>query len=75
MRLLDRFFGPPNRDNFAKMVMDAIHQEGEKRDIVFDQGQFVLSVADENGARLSLDNAYTEYCGAGQADQQKVLQK
>lgn len=73
MGLLDRFFGPPSRDKFAKMMMDAIRQAGEQRPLVYDKDEFRLIVEGPDGQVANLHNAYPEYCDAPPKVRPEVL--
>ena len=73
MGLFDKFFGPPSKDKFAQMVIDAICKAGETGSIVFDPGDFCLRK--ENRQVTSLANAYIEYCAADQQERKNVLKR
>jgi len=42
MGLFDRFLGPPSRDKFARMVMEAVQQAGETAPLRYDPAEFQL---------------------------------
>ncbi len=63
MGLFDRFFGPPDRDQFARMMMDAIQKAGETAPLRYDAEQYRLLLEGEKN-ELNLVNAYNEYCTA-----------
>ena len=73
MGLFDKFFGPPSKDKFAQMVIDAICKAGETGSIVFDPGDFCLRK--ENRQVTCLANAYIEYCAADQQERENVLKR
>ena len=76
MGILDRFSSkPPSQDKFAHMVMDAVRQAGEKRNIAYDREQFRLVVPGEKGTRMFLGNAYQEFCAATKNDRSLLLRK
>src|SRR5437016_3952956 len=64
MGLLDQFSGPPSKDKFAQMVMDAIRQAGEQQPVRYDPDQFQLRQEGEQKGIMNLGNAYNEYCAA-----------
>lgn len=73
MGLLDRFFGPPNRDKFARLVMDGLRQAGEQREIVYDRDRFCLRVDDEQGQTANLVNLYGEFCSVPKPQRELVV--
>lgn len=64
MGLLDRFFGPPSKDAFARMLKKAIEKAGEKDPIHYDAANFLLRAKGEGENTMYLTNAYNEYCAA-----------
>jgi uncharacterized protein YtpQ (UPF0354 family) len=75
MGLLKKLFGPPSKDRFAKLVLAGIRRAGERREIVYDQGEFRLHTTERKGMILNLDNAYPEYCDAPKSARPEVLRK
>lgn len=73
MGLFDRFFGPPSKDQFARMLQDAIQKAGEKDPIRYDAEAFCLHAKGEGENTLHLTNAYHEYCGAAKSQRQTVV--
>jgi len=74
MGFFDRFSSkPPSKDDFAKLVMDRIHQAGEKNKIVYEPEEFRLRGEGKQTAALYLANAYQEYCTAPDDVREKVL--
>ena len=73
MGLYDRFSGPPTKDKFASLVMAGIRQAGEKRQIIYDPVEFRLSVANEKGRIMFLNNGFAEYCAVPKAVRSKTL--
>ena len=66
MGFLDLFFGPPNKDQFAKLYMAALRKAGDTRSMRYDVETFRI-VFEQNGKNLgfsSLTNAYAEYVAA-----------
>jgi hypothetical protein len=63
----------PNRDAFAKQVLDGIRRAGETRNIVYDKEHFRLFAADEPGNIFNLVNIFDEYCAASAEGREKVL--
>ena len=64
---------PPNKDDFAKLMMDRIRQTGEKGKIVYDSEEFCLRGEGKTFAAMFLTNAYKEYCAAPLADRNRVV--
>jgi hypothetical protein len=64
MGFLDKFFGPPTKDKFARMMLDAIRKAGEKAPVRYDAEHFRLYREGEGKNELNLTNAYHEYCAA-----------
>jgi hypothetical protein len=71
--LFARFFGPPSKDKFAKLVMDGIRKAGETGKVLYDPVEFVVHAEDSKGVRLFLGNAYQEYCAVPKANRPKIL--
>ena len=63
----------PTHDDFAKLLMDRIHQAGEKSKLVYDPEEFLLHGEAERTATIFLGNAYQEYCATPQDAHEKVL--
>jgi uncharacterized protein YtpQ (UPF0354 family) len=63
MGLLDRFFGPPTKDKFAKLMMDKLRAVGDTRTATYDQKKFrlLLKGDEENAGVMSLHNLYSEF--------------
>jgi hypothetical protein len=64
MGFLDRFFGQPTKDKFARMMLDAIRKAGEKDPVHYDPESFRLYREGETKNEMNLSNAYREYCAA-----------
>ena len=75
MGFLNKLFGPPSKDKFARMVMDGIRHAGATESIIYDPVEFRLLVAGENGTRHLLSNAYYEYCTVPKQVRPDILQK
>ena len=69
--LLDKFFGPPNKDRFARLLSDAIKQAGETAAIRYDALEFRLVV--EGKRFFNLANIYGEYCATPPAGRRQAL--
>jgi len=70
---LDFLFGPPSRDNFAKLVMAELQQKGKSQTLKYDPEKFMIERADEGFVNLA--NLYHEYCQAPRAQRSKVLDR
>ncbi len=57
-----------SKDDFAKLLMDRIHQAGEKGEIAYDPEEFCLRRKGDLRATMPLGNAYNEYITADDAD-------
>lgn len=73
MGLFDRFFGPPSKDAFARMVKKAIEKAGEKAPIHYDSQRFLLHAKGEGENTLNLTNLYNEYCVVPKAQRAKLV--
>jgi hypothetical protein len=74
MGLRDRFFKPPGKDRFARMLMDAIRQAGQQGSLRYDADEFRLYQEGEGKCVLNLTSAYREYCSLPK-DKRQVLFK
>jgi len=70
---LDFLFGPPSRDNFAKLVMAELQRKGKSQTLKYDAEKFMIERADEGFVNLA--NLYHEYCQAPRAQRSKVLER
>lgn len=75
MGLFDRFFGPPSKDKFAKMVLAGIRRSGETRKVTYDRDQYRLVVEGKEGEMAYLGNAYQEYCAVPKDLRPEILRK
>jgi hypothetical protein len=64
MGFLDKFFGQPTKDKFARLMLDAIRKAGEKDPVRYDPESFRLYREGEAKNEMNLANAYREYCAA-----------
>jgi hypothetical protein len=74
MGLLDRFFGPPSKDKFARLLKDAIQKAGEIKKIFYDQQRFRLHDPEESNT-FFLGNAYEEYCSVPASKREETLKR
>ncbi len=74
---LDRFFGPPSEDKFAKMFSAMLQRMGDPRTCLYDKSAFrlVFSENGEQSAVINLRNMYSEYCNCEQARRKEWLLK
>ena len=63
----------PSKDDFAQLMIDRIHQAGEKGSIAYQPGEFRLRGEGERSAALMLGNAYKEYCAADEEIRERVI--
>lgn len=72
MSFIDRFFGDPGRDKFAKMFMKALRAAGDQRGVHYDSDEFILTY-DGDGGTTFLANFYADYCVAPRAERGNLL--
>jgi hypothetical protein len=73
MPMLDRMFGPPSREKFARMVIAGIRRAGEQRKIHFDSDRFCLRPEADEVSVMNLTNVYAEFCSASKELRPKLL--
>jgi hypothetical protein len=73
MNMLDRLFGAPSRERFARLVMAGIRRAGDHRKIHFDREQFRLRPEGHDVSVMNLSNVYAEFCGADKSLRPKLL--
>jgi len=71
----ERSSRPPSKDEFAKLLMRAVQEAGETRQIIYDRQEFRLRPAGEDDRVVFLGNLYAEYCDAEEADRESMLRK
>ena len=64
---------PPTKDEFAKLLIDRIHQAGETGNIIYEPEEDRIRGEGEKGVIVFLPNAYQEYCGASEAAREQIL--
>ncbi len=62
-----------SKDDFAQLMIDRIHQAGEKGFIAYQPEEFRLRGEGVRSAALMLGNAYKEYCGADEEIRERVI--
>ncbi len=73
MAWLDFLFGPPSRDNFAKLVIAELQRKGKSQTLKYDREKFMIERAEEGFVNLA--NLYHEYCQAPRTQRSKVLDR
>lgn len=73
MRWIDYFFGPPNKDKFARLMMAQIAKSGLEGPLKYDAENFQLLRAD--GGFINLANIYHEYCDSPKNERQAVMNR
>ena len=73
MNMLDRLFGAPSRERFARLVMAGIRRAGDDRKIHFDREQFRLRPEGHDVSVMNLSNVYAEFCAADKSLRPKLL--
>jgi hypothetical protein len=71
MGLFDKLFGPPSKDRFAQMFMEAVRAAGERNRISYDRDRF--AVVDGGSHVAFLGNVYPEYCSAPKSERGGVF--
>lgn len=72
MQFLGKFLNRnPNRDEFAKIVLEAL-AKGGITNTRYDAGGFMIHVGDGNN-KIFLDNSYTTYCGANRRQRRELV--
>jgi len=74
MGLFDRFFSPPGKNTFARLIAKAIRDAGETAQVRYDAHDFSLK-AERPANILYLGNAYAEYRAAPRAARKDVLRR
>ncbi len=62
-----------SKDDFAQLMIDRIHQAGEKGAIAYQPEEFRLRGEGQRSAALMLGNAYREYCAADEEIRDRVI--
>lgn len=68
------FNSPPSKQEYAKLVIDALHQAGDERPIQYDQEKFRLVVEGPKHV-LKLANLYGEYVNATPKERENMLRR
>lgn len=75
MGLLDRLFGPPTKDKFARLMADAIRAAGEPTPLRYEAERNRLVVDGAAFGFFNLDNAYREYCSTPAGQRPDVVRR
>lgn len=73
MGLLDKLFGPPSRDVFARELMTALRTAGDREDIVYEREEFRL-VRPKSKDVTNLETIYAEHCSLPRSQRKAHLQ-
>ena len=74
MGFFSRFFGPPSRDDFARVIAHALQAEGYEGAMEFDAPAFALRLSGPDGEHvLRLGHLYDDYTKAPATDRDRVL--
>lgn len=73
MGIFDRLFGPPSRDAFAKLMLEALRKAGAPEPATYDAKTFSLSIA--KNQLFYLHNVYDEYCAAPRGQRPEILKR
>jgi hypothetical protein len=74
MGLMDRFFGPLSRDEFARRFAEEMHRVGFVGELTYDAGEFCLR-SEQPRSTTSLTNFYAEHCKLPRAERKDHLRK
>ncbi|MCA9245675.1 MAG: DUF1444 family protein [Planctomycetales bacterium] len=74
MEFFDRFRREPNRDDFARLLIERIRDAGEVREIQYDADSFRLLRGEQDQGFLSLSNLYAEYCRAEAESRERIVE-
>jgi uncharacterized protein YtpQ (UPF0354 family) len=72
---LDSLFGPRDKEQFARLVIDRLKQAGETGPIVYDSGNFALTLDDDETCTFELANVYAQYRSLPEDKQNELLQR
>lgn len=76
MAFWHRWFGTPDRDEFARMLMAEIRRAGVTQKLAYDPGDFKITVGEGEGLHfLSIGNAYDEYRRSTRKARQRILER
>jgi hypothetical protein len=73
MGLFDKLSGPPGKQEFARLLAEAIRQAGETVALRYDAEAFRLVVEGQDKRFFNLANLYREYCATPSAKREPVL--
>jgi hypothetical protein len=73
VRWIDYFFGPPNKDQFAKLMLSQIAKSGLEGPLKYDAENFQLLRQD--GGFINLANIYHEYCETPKKERAAVVKR
>ncbi|MCA9220501.1 MAG: hypothetical protein KDA71_09260, partial [Planctomycetales bacterium] len=64
MGIFDSLRGTPSKDRFAKMLIQALHDAGDTRQIEYDAEEFRLLLSDDgdDAGFINLANFYAQFC-------------
>jgi uncharacterized protein YtpQ (UPF0354 family) len=71
MSFFSKFFGPPDKNAFAKLILERLRQAGVTGDLQYDPDKFWIVKADRT--QFYLGNVYAEYCRAAKSEREKLL--
>jgi hypothetical protein len=73
--LLQKLFGPPDHDGFARLLTRAIRAAGVTDSIEYDPAEFKLTIGGSGHHVLFMSNAYADYLSARRRDRPGILRK
>lgn len=72
MNLFKIFSTKPDGEKFAQMMIEAIHENGIQRTVIYEPEGFKLKIGEND--YLYLNNAYTDYLNAKESQRKDVIQ-
>jgi hypothetical protein len=76
MAFWHRWFGTPDKDEFARMLMGEIRRAGVTQKLEYDPGDFKITVGEGEALHfLSMGNAYDEYVRGARKTRRKILER
>src|SRR5438128_547422 len=66
---------PPNKDDFARLMIDTLRQAGEPSALRYESAQFRLVADGDESQVFNLANVYEEYCRTEPDRRREVLRR
>jgi hypothetical protein len=72
---LDSLFGPRDKEQFARLVIDRLKQAGETAPIIYNSDDFSLTLDADGTCTFELANVYAQYRSLPEDKQKELLQR